>query len=99
MTLGFWVNIHPGFASPRSVLEEIKQDISENYSTNPEIITTFDLPATYTPADNYLARGRVSGKYHDTTPGHPASPLVIDADALLMYSSSDDFDRSLILLT
>jgi hypothetical protein len=29
--MGFWVNVHPGFASPCSILEEIKADVHDNY--------------------------------------------------------------------
>jgi hypothetical protein len=96
-TLGFWVNIHPGFASPRSVIEELKQDLLENYTNHPAI-QKHALPAEFSPTDMYLARGRVSGQFHATTSTN-STATSIDADVMLMYSSADDFDRTLIFLT
>jgi hypothetical protein len=99
MTLGFWVNIHPGFSNPRSVIEELKQDLADRYSNHPAVIKQHALPAEFHPPHMYLARGRVSGQYHSTTSGKAPTAQPIDANTLLMYTSADDFECTLILLT
>jgi hypothetical protein len=84
MTLGFWVNIHPGFSSPRSVIEELKQDLADSYPNHPAVIKQHALPNKFKPPDMYLARGRVSGQYHSTTSGKVPTAQPIDADTLLL---------------
>jgi hypothetical protein len=48
-TLGFWVNVHPGSASERSFLEEIRGDLYVNYKNDSAILQKYEMPATYTP--------------------------------------------------
>jgi hypothetical protein len=65
-TMGLWVNVQPGFASPPSVLEDIKTDLLANYPSHTAVLTKFGLSTKFTPPEMYLARGRVSGHYHAT---------------------------------
>jgi hypothetical protein len=98
--MGFWVNAHPGFASPRSDLEHIKTDLLANYPSHTAVLTKFGLSTTFTPPDMYLARGRVSGQCHATPPNGSIGPTnAIDTDVIITYASVDDFDRSVILVT
>jgi hypothetical protein len=99
-TLGFWVNVHPGFASPRSLLEEIKSKISEQYRTDTAIFKTHDIPTNYSPPNMYLARGRISGHYHTISAAGANAPTIpIDTDALLTYADATHAHRSMVMLT
>jgi hypothetical protein len=99
-TLGFWVNVHPGFASPRSLLEEIKGTVSAQYQTDTDIFKKYDIPKDYSPPNMYLARGRISGHYNAiSAAGANATTTPIDTDALLTYADATDAHRSMIMLT
>lgn len=98
--LGFWVNMHPGFASPSSIIEEVKADLAHNYPRSTDVVKKYGLPTTFTPPEIYIARGRVYGQYHTTTDTGEAAPaLAIDADAMITYSGSPDFHCTLVMLT
>jgi hypothetical protein len=86
--MGFWVNGHPGFSSPCSILEEIKADVNNNYQKDPAILTKFGMPAGFTPPDMYLARGRISGQYHEVSPtGQVQKMPNLDTGAMLTYAT------------
>jgi hypothetical protein len=98
--MGLWVNVHPGFASSRSVLDDIKTDLLTNYPSHTAVLMKFGLSTTFTPPDMYLARGRVSGQYHANPPPVTlGSTNAVDTDAFIAYTSVADFDRSMILVT
>jgi hypothetical protein len=98
--MGFWVKVHPGFASPYSWLAEINSDICENYDKKTDILKQFNLPAQIQPTDMYLARGKFSGQFHTPSANNaPKTVQPITTDALLHYASSDDLQRAMLLLT
>jgi hypothetical protein len=99
-TMGFWVNVHPGFASHCSLLEEIKGDISAHYETDPKMFLKCDIPNDYSPPNMYLARGRISGHYHAISAASDnASSTPIDTSAMLTYADATDDHRSMGMLT
>jgi hypothetical protein len=51
VAIGFWMNLHPGFASSRVFHTEIIQDIEEQYEKHPDVIDELRLPTEYVPVD------------------------------------------------
>jgi hypothetical protein len=41
VAIGFWLNLHPGFASPRVLHTQIMQDIEEQYALKTDVISAF----------------------------------------------------------
>ena len=94
--MGFWINVHPTFAQPHAWLDEIKISIEDNYP-DADAAKKLNLPEKYKQPDNtYISRSRVSGQYHDTDDDQDKA---IDADVLMMYANSDDYETSMTMVT
>jgi hypothetical protein len=56
--------------------------------------------ADFSPPDMYLARGHISGQYHEVSAtGAVQKTTNLDTDAMLTYASVQDAARSLVMLT
>jgi hypothetical protein len=93
--LGFWVNVHPSFASPHVFHAEICESIQLPYSSDPALLKQLHLAPEYTNPDIYLERRKLSAQFY--APDGTTSP--IDTGAFVTYAASDDCARSLVLLT
>jgi hypothetical protein len=93
--LGFWVNVHPIFASPHVFHAEICESIQLPYSSDPALLKRLNLAPEYTDPDIYLERRKLSAQFH--SPDGTTSP--IDTEAFVTYADSEDFTRSVVLLT
>jgi hypothetical protein len=94
-TLGFWVNVHPSFASPHVFHAEICESIQLPYSSDPALLKQLNLAPEYTDPDIYLKRRKLSAPFY--APDGTTSP--IDTEVFVTYANSDDSARSLVLLT
>jgi hypothetical protein len=93
-TLGFWMNVHPVFASPSVFLNELYHDIEEQYVQHLDVIAKFRLPSQYTKVDIYLRRRKIHAQY--TVDGASQS---IDTDAFMTYVPKDIAEPAIIHLT
>jgi hypothetical protein len=94
VAIGFWMNVHPGFASPRVFHTNIIHDIEKQYSHHPKVLKTFCLPADYSPSKFYLSRSKIHAEY---TEGGTIQP--IDTDALMLCTSKSTAELAIIYLT
>ncbi len=51
--MGFWLHVHPGFASTRSFHHQLTQDIAFRYSTS-SAVKEFNLPIDFSEPDVYF---------------------------------------------
>jgi hypothetical protein len=94
VAIGFWMNVHPGFASPRVFHTNIIDDIEKQYSHHPEVLESFHLPTDYSPVEMYLSRSKIHAEY---TQGGTTQP--IDTDALMLYTPKSTAEMAIIYLT
>jgi hypothetical protein len=58
------------------------------------------MPDDFSPPDMYLARGRISGQYHEVSPAGKIQKMTnLDTDAMLTYASVQDAARSMVMMT
>jgi hypothetical protein len=92
--VGFWMNVHPGFASPRVFYTQIVEDIEEQYANHPGVIGKCQLPTEHSPVELYLSRRKIHAQY----PLNNKSQT-IDTDALMTYAVKAEAELALIYLT
>jgi hypothetical protein len=92
--IGFWMNVHPGFASSRVFHTTITQDIEEQYENHPDVIEKFSLPTAHTPAEMYLSRSKIHAEYTNS-----GKPQTIDTDALMLYAPKNQAELVIIYTT
>jgi hypothetical protein len=92
--IGFWMNVHPGFASPRVFHTNIVNDIEKQYSHHPKVLDSFRLPPDYSSVEMYLSRSKIHAEY--TQGGTTQS---IDTDALMIYTLKSTAELTIICLT
>jgi hypothetical protein len=59
VAMGFWLHVHPGFASPRAFSSQITADIQARYS-QPTILAKCGLPTEFVPPDVYFPQPNVT---------------------------------------
>jgi hypothetical protein len=94
VAIGFWLNLHPGFASPRVFHTQIMQDIEEQYALKTDVISAFPLPTEYVPIDKYFCRRKINAAY--SVHGNSQN---IDTKAFMTYASKENADLALLYLT
>jgi hypothetical protein len=94
IAIGFWMNIHPGFASPRVFHTNIIDDIEKQYSHHPEVLESCRLPADYSPVEMYLSKSKIHAEY---TQG--GTTQHIDTNALMLYTPKSTAEMAIIYLT
>jgi hypothetical protein len=82
VALGFWLNAHPGLASPSVFRTEITQDIEKQYSNNPEVLANFRLPAEHNPVEMYLSRNKIHTEHTDG-----GNTQAMDTEVLMLYAT------------
>jgi hypothetical protein len=87
--MGFWLHVHPGFASTRAFHNELTRNISSHYADSP-VVTELNLPSTLTEPDIFFTPAKCNGTYDQ----HP-----ISSNALCMYGVRTDADRITVLIT
>jgi hypothetical protein len=88
--MGFWMHVHPGFASTRSFQNQLsKKNIADRYDSSP-VVAELNLPTEFAEPDVYFTSSKCKGTY-----GH--QPL--QTNTLCMYGSRTDFDRIATLVT
>jgi hypothetical protein len=92
--IGFWMNIHPGFASARVFHSQLLHDIETQYHKHPELISKYQLPTEMTPIDMYLCRRKINADY-----ALQDIPQPISTDALMVYVPKGQTDLAMIYLT
>jgi hypothetical protein len=92
--IGFWMNIHPGFASSRVFHSQLLDDIDRQYQKHPDLIAQYDLPTERTPLDMYLCRRTINADYslQDIT-------QQISTDALMVYVPKAQTELAMFYLT
>jgi hypothetical protein len=92
--MGFWLHVHPGFASPKAFHTQLCNDLEAKYSDPATLaacnLSADDLPTNYSQPDVYFASSKCKGSY-DNKPLH--------TNALCMYGSKPDFDRTTHMIT
>jgi hypothetical protein len=89
------VNVHPSFASSHICRAEICASCEDNYKNDTALLDTLHLAHEYVDPDIYLERRKLTAPFH-APDGTNAN---IDTEAFVTYSKSDNFARSLALLT
>jgi hypothetical protein len=87
--MGFWIHVHPGFASTRSFHNPLTKDTSARYESSPVVLEQ-NLPTAFTEPDVYFTSSKSKGAYERQA---------IQTNALCMYGAHDDFDRITTLVT
>jgi hypothetical protein len=87
--MGFWVHVHPGFASTRSFHNQFSKDISDRYDTSP-VVAALNLPAEFSEPDVFFTSSKCKGIYDNQH---------IPTNALCMYGSCTDSDRTTTMVT
>jgi hypothetical protein len=86
--MGFWVRVHPGFASTREFHTQICKDLLTHYATTN--LKLLDLPPIFSEPKIFFTSTKCTGSYDGQT---------LQTNALTMYGTRDDFDRTTIMLT
>jgi hypothetical protein len=94
-TMGFWVNVHPSFASANVFRHKICTGIENHYPTDPTLLTEHNFSENYTAPEIYLNRCKLNTEYSNND--GTKNPTV--TEALVMYPDSADLARSMTLLT
>jgi hypothetical protein len=94
VAIGFWMNLHPGFASPRVFHSEIAQDLATQYEQHHDVIQKFKLPAKFTAVELYLSRRKIQAQYPQNGTNQP-----ISTDALMTYANKEHAEMAIIQLT
>jgi hypothetical protein len=89
VAMGFWLHVHPGFASTRSFHSQLTNNIAARYEDSP-VVRELNLPAEFYEPDVYFTATKCKGVY-DAQP--------IQSNVLCQYGSPEDFDRSTSLIT
>jgi hypothetical protein len=72
--IGFWMNIHPGFASSRVFHSQLLDDIDTQYKKNPDTVALYTLlPVARIPIDMYLCRRKINADYSSSDVTQPFS--------------------------
>jgi hypothetical protein len=68
--IGFWINIHPGFASSRVFHSELLSDIDTEYRKHPDLLAKYNVPTEQPNIDMYPCRRKINADYssNDVTP-------------------------------
>jgi hypothetical protein len=89
VAMGFWLHVHPGFASPRAFGAQINADIEARYN-QPAILAECGLPAEFTPPEIYFSPAKCHGKLDDKR---------INSNAVCMYADADAADTVTNMIT
>jgi hypothetical protein len=89
VAMGFWLHVHPGFASPRAFGAQINADLQNRYN-QPAVIAECGLPAHFAAPEIYFSPAKCHGRLDDTR---------INSNALCMYTAADDADTVTTLIT
>jgi hypothetical protein len=92
--IGFWINIHPGFASSRVFHSELLADIDAQYHKHPDLLAQYQLPTDKPPIDMYLCRRKINADYSLNEITQP-----ISTDALMVYVPQAQTDLTMLYLT
>jgi hypothetical protein len=87
--MGFWLHVHPGFASTRAFHNQLTRNISSHYVDSP-VVAELNLPSELTEPDVFFTPAKCNGTYEQ----HP-----ISSNALCMYGVRTDADRITLLVT
>jgi uncharacterized coiled-coil protein SlyX len=93
--MGFWVNVHPRFASAHVFHAEICDSIKLDYNTDPNLLDALGLDHDYSPPAIYLDRRKVSSSFHSAD----GTTSDLDTEAFVTYADYDDLHRSAAMLT
>jgi hypothetical protein len=94
VAIGFWLNLHPGFASPRVFHTQIMQDIENQYARNTEVIRELRLPTEYVPIEMYFCHRKINATY--SVNGKSQN---IDTEAFMTYAPKETAALALLYLT
>jgi hypothetical protein len=86
--MGFWLHVHPGFASTRAFHSQICKDISPWYATSN--LTLLGLPVMFAEPEIFFTSAKCKGSYDGQS---------LQTNILVMYETRDDFDRSTTMIT
>jgi hypothetical protein len=94
--MGFWVNVHPSFASSYVFRAEIVKSIQEKCNESQALLKTINLAQEFHEPNIFLERRKLNN-----APVHAAdgTTSTIDMEAFVMYANVDDFARSTTLIT
>jgi hypothetical protein len=87
--MGFWLHVHPGFASSRALHTQISKNISDRYDTSP-VVAEMQLPTEFSEPDVFFTSSKCKGAYGNQP---------IQTNALRMNGSQTDFDRTTTMVT
>jgi hypothetical protein len=90
VAMGFWLHVHPGFASPRAFGAQINADLNNRYHHKPAVLAECGLPETFNPPEIYFSPAKCHGTLDDTR---------INSNALCMYTDAGDADTVTNLIT
>jgi hypothetical protein len=87
--MGFWIHVHPGFASTRAFHNQLTRNISSHYVDSP-VVSELNLPAKLSEPDVFFTPAKCTGTYDQH---------LIISNALCMYGVRTDADRITVLVT
>jgi hypothetical protein len=94
VAIGFWMNLHLGFISPRVFYTQLIQDIEEPYEQTPQVIAEFRLPTAYVPIDLYLSQRKIHAEYTVQN-----TARTINTEAFMTYAAKDQAELAHVYLT
>jgi hypothetical protein len=86
--MGFWAHVHPGFVSTRAFNTQLCQDLRDRYADADH--KALNLPDEYSNPEMYFQATKCRGIYDGAA---------INLNAMVMFGSPEDFDRTTIMLT
>jgi hypothetical protein len=92
--MGFWVNVHPSFASANVFRHKICTSIENNYPDDKDLLTEHNLPEKYNAPEIYLNRSKLNAEYRN--PDGTTTPIA--TEAFVMYANAEDFPRLMALI-
>jgi hypothetical protein len=87
--MGFWLHVHPGFASTRAFHNQLTRNIPMQYAASP-IVAELKLPSEFKEPDVFFSQAKCKGTYE-------SQPLT--SNALCMYGPRTDADHITLLVT
>jgi hypothetical protein len=64
--MGFWVKVHPSFASAHVFRAEICNSIQDNYNNDDDLLEKVKLDRTYNAPEIYLKRHKLTAPFHSS---------------------------------
>jgi hypothetical protein len=91
--IGFWMNLHPGFASSRVFHSQLLDDFDTQYNNHPDLIAEYNLPTERTPVEMYLCCRKINANYSLEDISQP-----ISTNSLMVHVPKAHTDLALIYL-